>query len=46
MERLDDENDETRRNQILTERRSSQFNVYNDVVRVLEEDDGEKNRRN
>ena len=46
MWRLDNENDETTRNQILTERRSAQVAVNNDVVSVLEEDDGEENRRN
>ena len=46
MERLENQNDETKRNQILTERRSAQVAVYNYVVRVLEGNNGEENRRN
>ena len=46
MDRLDEGNDETTRNKILTERRNAQLAVYGDVVRALEQDDGEEIRRN
>ena len=46
MERLEDENDETTRTKIVTERRSAQVTVYNDFLGVLEENDGEEKRRN
>ena len=46
MERLDYDNDERTRKKILSERRSALVSVYNDVVRVMEVDDCEENRRN
>ena len=46
MDRLDEENDESTREKILTERRNAQLAVYNDVVKAIEHDDGDENRRN
>ena len=46
MDRLDNENDESTRTQILTERKNGQISVYKDVLSVFEKNNGEENRLN